>query len=88
MRYDVRTMPIFDLVLLIVLGGFVLYGLWFGLIQSVGSLVGIALAAVIAGQWYTIAPEGVSQLVAFILIGTVCQLRSLRPRAGDGQTVN
>ncbi|MFA5359094.1 MAG: CvpA family protein [Patescibacteria group bacterium] len=45
-------MAIFDLVLLILLGGFVLFGLWFGFIHALGSLVGIAAGAFIAGHYY------------------------------------
>lgn len=45
-------MSIFDLVLVILLGGFVLYGLWFGFIQSLGSLVGVIFGAFGAGRLF------------------------------------
>ena len=41
-------MPIFDLILLIILAGFVFYGLFFGLIKTLGSLLGFVL-----GIWFT-----------------------------------
>jgi len=42
-------MAIFDMVLLIILAGFVFYGLFFGLIRTLGSLIGV-----IAGLWLTL----------------------------------
>ncbi|MEK9152846.1 MAG: CvpA family protein, partial [Patescibacteria group bacterium] len=41
-----------DTIILIVLGGFVLAGFWFGFIHMVGGLVGYVLGAVLAGQLY------------------------------------
>lgn len=41
-------MIIFDIVLLIILAGFVFYGLFFGLIRTVGSLIGL-----VGGLWLT-----------------------------------
>lgn len=41
-------MAIFDMVLLIILAGFVFYGLFFGLIRTLGSLVGL-----VVGLWLT-----------------------------------
>lgn len=41
-------MPIFDLILLIILAGFVFYGLFFGLIRTLGSLIGV-----VVGLWFT-----------------------------------
>jgi len=46
-------MTIFDLVLLIILGGFTLFGLWFGFIHALGALVGIVAGAFVAGHYYT-----------------------------------
>ncbi len=45
-------MAIFDLILLIILGGFVLFGLWFGFIHTLGSLLGIIAGAFVAGHYY------------------------------------
>jgi membrane protein required for colicin V production len=45
-------MVLFDLILLLILGGFVLYGLWFGLINALGVLVGTIAGAFLAARWY------------------------------------
>lgn len=45
-------MSFFDLVLFIVLGAFVLYGLWFGLIHALGALVGVIAGAFLAGRLF------------------------------------
>ena len=42
-------MPIFDIIILIILAGFIFYGLFFGLIRTFGSLIGL-----VAGLWLTI----------------------------------
>ncbi|MDO8667679.1 MAG: CvpA family protein [bacterium] len=41
-------MPIFDIILIIIIAGFVFYGLFFGLIRTIGSLVGL-----VVGLWLT-----------------------------------
>jgi membrane protein required for colicin V production len=41
-----------DLALLIALGGFILYGFWFGLIHMIGSIAGMFIGAFIAGRFY------------------------------------
>lgn len=41
-----------DLVLLIVLGGFIVSGFWFGIIHMVGSLVGLVVGAWAAGHYF------------------------------------
>jgi uncharacterized membrane protein required for colicin V production len=45
-------MPIFDAVILIILGGFVLFGLWFGFIHAFGALVGTIAGAFLASRMY------------------------------------
>lgn len=45
-------MTTFDLVLILILGGFVAYGLWFGLIHTLGTLVGTIAGAFLAARWY------------------------------------
>lgn len=45
-------MTLFDLILLLILGGFVAYGLWFGLINTLGVLVGTIAGAFLAARWY------------------------------------
>lgn len=74
-------MNLFDIILIIALGGFVLYGLWFGLIHSLGVLVGTILGAFAAGQYYATAATWVQGLaggslnawkvIMFLLIFTI-----------------
>ena len=45
-------MPIIDVILLIIMAGFVFYGLFFGLIRTIGSLVGMALGLWLAFIFY------------------------------------
>ncbi len=46
------SMVIFDVVLLIILAGFVFYGLFFGLIRTLGSLAGVVAGAWLASRYY------------------------------------
>lgn len=45
-------MALIDVVLLIMLGGFILAGFWFGAIHTFGSLVGTIVGAWVAGNYY------------------------------------
>ncbi len=45
-------MSLFDIVLLCIIGGFGLFGLWFGLISTLGSLVGTVVGVYLASRWY------------------------------------
>ncbi len=45
-------MSFFDIVLLIIIGSFGLFGLWFGLVHTLGSLVGTVLGAYLAFRYY------------------------------------
>jgi uncharacterized membrane protein required for colicin V production len=45
-------MTLFDVILLIILGGFVMFGLWFGLIHTLGAIVGTFAGAFFAGLGY------------------------------------
>ncbi|MBU4422069.1 CvpA family protein [Candidatus Parcubacteria bacterium] len=45
-------MAFIDLIFLVVLGGFALFGLWFGLIHTLGSLLGTLLGVFLASRWY------------------------------------
>jgi len=45
-------MPYFDLVLAIIIGAFGLFGLWFGLVRTVGSLLGTVLGIFLATRFY------------------------------------
>ncbi len=47
-----KHMTIFDTILLIILAGFIFYGLFFGLIRTLGSLVGIVVGAWLASRFY------------------------------------
>jgi len=45
-------MTVFDVILLIILGGFMLFGLWFGFIHTLGSIIGTFAGAFLAGVWF------------------------------------
>lgn len=45
-------MSLLDVILLIVIGGFTMFGFWFGLIHTLGSFMGTIVGAFIAGQTY------------------------------------
>ncbi len=45
-------MNVIDISLLVLLGGFVLAGFWFGIIHMIGAIVGLVLGALAAGQFY------------------------------------
>lgn len=66
-----------DLVLLIALGGFVLYGLWFGFIHMVGTVAGLVFGALVAGWYYPVGSSwlqhylgnaNVANFIAFFVI--------------------
>jgi membrane protein required for colicin V production len=69
-----------DIVLLILWFGFVWAGFWYGLIQTLGGVVGVIAGAVIAGRTYVVAGGwlgatgdrlGLSQWLAFTIIFVV-----------------
>lgn len=45
-------MPLFDIIILIILIGFALFGLWFGLVHTIGSLIGTAFGVFLASRYY------------------------------------
>jgi membrane protein required for colicin V production len=45
-------MSLFDIVLLIIIGSFALFGLWFGLVHTLGSLIGTAFGVYLASRFY------------------------------------
>lgn len=45
-------MSFFNLILIIIIAGFGLFGLWFGLIHTLGSLAGTVLGVFLASRWY------------------------------------
>ena len=63
-----------DFTLFVILGGFVLFGLWFGFIHTLGSLVGSVIGAFVAShfygpiaQWITLLVGGHENLVKVIV---------------------
>jgi membrane protein required for colicin V production len=70
-------MGLFDVILLIIIGGFAMFGFWFGLIHTLGSLLGTLLGAYLASRYYepmadwlinvTGWGENVSSVVMFII---------------------
>lgn len=74
-------MSFIDIVLLIILGGFALFGLWFGAIHTFGALVGTIAGAFIAGHKFAAVALffqeklggslPIWKIVAFLLIFTV-----------------
>ncbi|MEK7211838.1 MAG: CvpA family protein [Patescibacteria group bacterium] len=67
-----------DVILLVILGGFLFYGIWVGFIQTLGGLVGTIFGAAIAGHFHVAAATwfngkfggdlNVEKIVAFIII--------------------
>ncbi|TSC84865.1 MAG: membrane protein required for colicin V production [Parcubacteria group bacterium Gr01-1014_13] len=45
-------MSIFDIVLLVIIASFSLFGLWFGLIHTLGSLIGTVFGVYLASRFY------------------------------------
>lgn len=74
-------MSFVDIVLIIILGGFVLFGLWFGAIHTLGALLGTVAGAFIAGHKFAVAANFIQshiggslpvwKIVAFLIIFTV-----------------
>ena len=56
-------MNIVDISLLVALGGFILYGFWFGIIHMVGALLGVVVGAVAAGRLYLPVANWIAPLV-------------------------
>ncbi|MDO8509621.1 MAG: CvpA family protein [bacterium] len=54
-------MSIFDIVLLCIIGGFAAFGLWFGLVHTIGSLVGTVLGVYLASRYYEVAANWLIQ---------------------------
>jgi len=55
-------MIIFDAILIIILAGFIFYGLFYGLIRTIGSLVGVVSGAYLASRFYLIVFEFIKNL--------------------------
>jgi len=76
-------MSFFDLILLLLLFGFVWFGFWNGLIRTLGGIVGLVLSVFIAGQWYEVVALkllpflsdnlSLARLLSFILVFVITQ---------------
>lgn len=74
-------MTILDIILLFILAGFVFYGLFFGLIKTIGSLAGAVIGAWIAAHFYLtffniiqelfFGFDNLGKVVCFLVIFTV-----------------
>jgi uncharacterized membrane protein required for colicin V production len=45
-------MTLFDLILILILFGFIWFGFWYGFIYGLGGVVGIVFGALLASRWY------------------------------------
>lgn len=62
----------FDLILILVVFSFVLFGLWFGLIHAIGGLVGTVVGAIVAIKYYAKwASTNLGQVISFIVLFTL-----------------
>lgn len=76
-------MPIIDIILLVLIGAFVLHGLWFGFIRTLGNGIGLIVGAIVASQYVGTAVDylgfifnnnaTVASVVLFILILIIAQ---------------
>ncbi|MEA3464303.1 MAG: CvpA family protein [Patescibacteria group bacterium] len=74
-------MIIFDITLIIILAGFIFYGLFFGLIRTVGSLAGVVAGAWLASIFYVdvfklaenlfFGHDTIGKVVVFIILFTI-----------------
>jgi uncharacterized membrane protein required for colicin V production len=73
--------PTIDIILIVILAGFTFYGLFFGFIRTIGSLIGLLAGLWVASHFYLIAfelgqkiffgYEGIGKIIAFLLIFTL-----------------
>ncbi|MFA6603554.1 MAG: CvpA family protein [Patescibacteria group bacterium] len=56
-------MSVIDIAILVLLGGFILAGFWFGLIHMVGALVGLFVGVAVAGHYYAGVAAWLSPLI-------------------------
>jgi len=52
LKFKINPMSLFDIILLIIIGGFAMFGFWFGLIHTLGSLLGTVFGAYLASRYY------------------------------------
>jgi uncharacterized membrane protein required for colicin V production len=77
-------MSLFDIILLCIIAGFGLFGLWFGLISTLGSIAGTLLGVYLASRWYVPVAEWLinttgwspnfSKVVIFIIVFLIAWL--------------
>jgi membrane protein required for colicin V production len=58
-------MEFIDIILLIIIGGFALFGLWFGFIHTLGSLIGTVLGIYLASRFYEPFASWVTQVTGW-----------------------
>lgn len=62
----------FDLILILIIFSFVLFGLWFGLIHAIGGLFGTLVGAIVAAKYYKKwGTTNLSQVISFIVLFTL-----------------
>jgi len=62
----------FDLILILIIFSFVLFGLWFGLIHAIGGLLGTLVGAVVAAKYYKRwGATNLGQVISFIVLFTL-----------------
>ncbi len=47
-------MTFFDLILIIILFGFIWFGFWNGFVQAIGGIISLVIALFIASRWYSV----------------------------------
>jgi len=58
-------MSTFDIILLVIIGSFGLFGLWFGLIHTLGSLVGTVLGVYLASRYYEVGANWIMHITGW-----------------------
>jgi uncharacterized membrane protein required for colicin V production len=58
-------MSFFDVTLIVILSGFALFGLWFGLVHTLGSLVGTIFGAYLASRYYEVMGQWLMNLTGW-----------------------
>jgi len=58
-------MTLVDIVLLILIAGFAMFGFWFGLIHTLGSLLGTAVGAFFATRWFEPMAEWIANITGW-----------------------
>jgi len=58
----ISAFQLVDIILMIILLGFVIYGLYFGLVRTVGSLLGVVVGAFVASHFYLVVADWAQSL--------------------------